>query len=109
MAVGLRLNPPFVTVDPTLNLEDLWTAKKAAQKNKAQPMTVDEFVREVVDNTSSKTVLTVKAQEMGVTQSHARWLADEAIRTNKVKEVAQDTGKAGNRRKVLVRVVEGEL
>jgi hypothetical protein len=104
MAVGLRLNPPFVTVDPSLNLEDLWTPKKAAQKGKAQPMTVEEFVREIVDNESSKTLLIAKAQERGVTQSHARWLADEAIRTNKVKEVAQDTGKAGNRRKVLVRV-----
>jgi hypothetical protein len=109
MAVGLRLNPPFVTVDPTLNLDDLWTPKKAAQKGKAQPMTVDEFVREVVDNQSSKTLIIAKAQERGVTQSHARWLAQEAISTNKVKEVAQDTGKAGNRRKVLVRVVEGEL
>jgi hypothetical protein len=109
MAVGLRLNPPFVTVDPSLNLDDLWTPKKAAQKGKAQPMTVEEFVREVVDNESSKTLLIAKAQERGVTQSHARWLAQEAISTNKVKEVAQDTGKAGNRRKVLVRVVEGEL
>jgi hypothetical protein len=109
MAVGLRLNPPFVTVDPSLNLDDLWTPKKAAQKGKAQPMTVDEFVREVVDNQSSKTLIIAKAQERGVTQSHARWLAQEAINTNKVKEVAQDTGKAGNRRKVLVRVVEGEL
>jgi hypothetical protein len=109
MAVGLRLNPPFVTVDASLNLEDLWTPKKAAQKGKAQPMTVDEFVREVVDNQSSKTLIIAKAQERGVTQSHARWLAQEAISTNKVKEVAQDTGKAGNRRKVLVRVVEGEL
>jgi hypothetical protein len=107
MAVGLRLNPPFVTVDPSLNLEDLWTPKKAAQKGKAQPMTVEEFVREIVDNESSKTLLIAKAQERGVTQSHARWLAQEAISTNKVKEVAQDTGKAGNRRKVLVRVVEG--
>jgi hypothetical protein len=104
MAVGLRLNPPFVTVDPSLNLDDLWTPKKAAQKGKAQPMTVDEFVREVVDNQSSKTLIIAKAQERGVTQSHARWLAQEAISTNKVKEVAQDTGKAGNRRKVLVRV-----
>jgi hypothetical protein len=104
MAVGLRLNPPFVTVDPSLNLEDLWTPKKAAQKGKAQPMTVDEFVREVVDNQSSKTLIIAKAQERGVTQSHARWLAQEAISTNKVKEVAQDTGKAGNRRKVLLRV-----
>lgn len=109
MAVGLRLNPPFVTVDPSLNLEDLWTPKKAAQRNKAQPMTVDEFVREVIDNQSSKTLIIAKAQERGVTQSHARWLAQEAISTNKVKEVAQDTGKAGNRRKVLVRVVDGEL
>lgn len=109
MAVGLRLNPPFVTLDSSLNLEDLWTPKKAAQKGKAQPMTVDEFVREVVDNQSSKTLIIAKAQERGVTQSHARWLAQEAISTNKVKEVAQDTGKAGNRRKVLVRVVEGEL
>jgi hypothetical protein len=109
MAVGLRLNPPFVTVDASLNLDDLWTPKKAAQKGKAQPMTVDEFVREVVDNQSSKTLIIAKAQERGVTQSHARWLAQEAISTNKVKEVAQDTGKAGNRRKVLVRVMEGEL
>jgi hypothetical protein len=87
LAVGLRLNPPFVTVDASMDLDDLWTAKKAAKGAKADGPTLAEFVAEFVDGTTTKTELVAKAMGRKVSAIKAKGLIAEAERLGIVETV----------------------
>jgi hypothetical protein len=100
LAVGLRLNPPFVTVDTSLDLDDLWTAKKAAKGNKAEP-TLDEFVRQFVDGKSVRGEIVAKARGHGMAKISAERSLAEAIKAGMLTERLVQ-GKMGAPRRELV-------
>jgi hypothetical protein len=101
LAVGLRLNPPFVTVDASMDLDDLWTAKKAAKGAKTHGPTLAEFVAEFVDGTTTKTELIAKAMSRKVSAIKAKGLIAEAERLGLV-ECVKSVPKFG-RPKYLLR------
>ena len=101
LAVGLRLNPPFVTIDASLDLDDLWTAKKAAKGDKNNGPTLAEFVAEFIDGSTTKTELIGKAMSRKISALKAKHLIAEAERLGIVETVK--TPQQYGRPKYLIR------
>lgn len=105
LAVGLRLNPPFVIVDAALDLDDLWTAKKAAKGQRTEGPTLAEFVAEFIDGTTTKSELIGKAMSRKVSALKAKHLIAEAERLGIVETVK--TAQPYGRPKYLIRACAG--
>jgi hypothetical protein len=105
LAVALRLSPPMVTVDESLDLDDLWSPKKAAQAKARNTMPLGEFVETFVDGTCGKTATVDRAMLHGMTQSAARKMISDALKANLVEIVVHRAQGRGGRVEYLRRVV----
>lgn len=103
LAVGLRLSPPRVDIDDTLDLDDLWSPKKAAQA-KAKDMPVAEFVETFVDGTCGKSATVERAMLHGMTQAAARRTIGEALKSRLIEIVLHQPEGRGRRVEYLRRV-----
>ena len=86
MAVGLRLNPPFVTVDESLDLDDLWTAKKASKGTQAE-ISLAEFVATFIDGDCTRGEVVARARGHKVAKNLAERHCSEALRLGICEEV----------------------
>jgi len=102
-AAVLRVTPPCVTVEPDMDPEDLWTAKKA-QAGSRRDWTVEEFVAAFVDGTASKGEVLERAMSHTIPKARARELLAAAIDMDLVESAAESNGKSGRPRHVLKRV-----
>ena len=86
MAVGLRLNPPFVNVDESLDLDDLWTAKKASKGTQSE-MSLSEFVETFIDGQCTRGEVVARARGHKVAKNVAERHCGEALRLGICEEV----------------------
>jgi hypothetical protein len=99
--VVLRVQPPSVTVEPELDPEALWSAKRNGKRERV--WTVEEFVAMFIDGSAGKVETIDRAMSHGVAKARARELLEDAIALELVvAEVVQD-GKKGRPKQVLRR------
>lgn len=105
LAVGLRLSPPRVTVDEGLDLEDLWSPRKAAQAKARRDMPLAEFVATFIDGTCGKVETVKRAKSHGLSRTFADGCIRDAINLGIVEVVRRKVPGGGRPTDVLRAVV----
>jgi len=104
LAVGLRLSPPRVEVVDGLDLDDLWTAKKAAQAKAKPDMPLAEFVETFVDGTCGKGDTVKRARSHGLSRTFADACVRDALNLGIIEIVRRRVPGGGRPTDVLRRI-----